>query len=102
MTNFEANDLIDVYGNLLTERQLEILQLYYQEDLSLSEIHEELDISRAAIQQTIKKSMQQLEKFEAAIGMLKLKKNLYQLAQSNLDQADMSQKLIQLLEGSQE
>jgi RNA polymerase sigma factor (sigma-70 family) len=61
MTNFEANDLIDVYGNLLTERQLEILQLYYQEDLSLSEIHEELDISRAAIQQTIKKSMQQLE-----------------------------------------
>jgi hypothetical protein len=102
MTNFEANDLIDVYGNLLTKRQLEILQLYYQEDLSLSEIHEELDISRAAIQQTIKKSMQQLEKFEAAIGMLKLKKNLYQLAQSNLNQADMSQKLIQLLEGSQE
>jgi predicted DNA-binding protein YlxM (UPF0122 family) len=102
MTNFEANDLIDVYGNLLTKRQLEILQLYYQEDLSLSEIHEELDISRAAIQQTIKKSMQQLEKFEAAIGMLKLKKNLYQLAQSNLNQADMSQKLMQLLEGSQE
>jgi hypothetical protein len=102
MTNFEANDLIDVYGNLLTERQLEILQLYYQEDLSLSEIHEELDISRAAIQQTIKKSMQQLEKFEAAIGMLKLKKNLYQLAQSNLNQADMSQKLMQLLEGSPE
>jgi hypothetical protein len=102
MTNFEANDLIDVYGNLLTERQLEILQLYYQEDLSLSEIHEELDISRAAIQQTIKKSMQQLEKFEAAVGMLKLKKNLYQLAQSNLEKEAMSQKLMQLLEGSPE
>jgi hypothetical protein len=41
-------------------------------------------------------------KFEAAIGMLKLKKNLYQLAQSNLEKEAMSQKLMQLLEGSPE
>ena len=43
------NALLDAYEQLLTEKQREILNLYYKEDLSFSEIAENLHISRAAV-----------------------------------------------------
>ena len=48
ISKLDANDLLDVYGELLTERQREILSLYYEEDFSYTEISEELEISREA------------------------------------------------------
>ena len=51
------NDLIDLYGSLLTSNQLNILELYYMEDLSLKEIGEELNISRNAVFDTLKRSL---------------------------------------------
>ena len=44
---FEINLLLDAYENLLTPKQQEVMQLHYREDFSLSEISEELSISRA-------------------------------------------------------
>ncbi len=44
ISKLDANDLFDVYGDLLTKRQREILSLYYEEDFSYTEISEELEI----------------------------------------------------------
>lgn len=45
----QVNLLIDVYGNLMTEKQQRYLSMYYEEDLSLSEIAEILEVSRNAV-----------------------------------------------------
>ena len=46
---FYVNLLKDFYETLLTDKQNEVLELYYGEDLSLSEIAEDLQISKAAV-----------------------------------------------------
>ena len=55
MDKFEVNDLLDFYDVLLTDKQLNICNLYYREDLSLQEISENLNISRAGVFYTIKR-----------------------------------------------
>ena len=65
-----VNDLIDLYGNLLTSNQLNILELYYMEDLSLKEIAEELNISRNAVFDTLKRSLNVLEDYESKLNLL--------------------------------
>ena len=65
-----VNDLIDLYGNLLTSNQLNILELYYMEDLSLKEISEELNISRNAVHDSLKRSLIILEDYESKLKLL--------------------------------
>lgn len=65
-----VNDLIDLYGILLTENQLNILELYYMEDLSLKEIAEELNISRNAVHDSLKRSLIILEEYEDKLKLL--------------------------------
>lgn len=65
-----VNDLIDFYGNLLTANQLNILELYYMEDLSLKEISEELNVSRNAIHDSLKRSLLILEEYEEKLKLL--------------------------------
>ena len=65
------NDLIDLYGMLLTNNQLMIMEYYYMDDLSLSEIGENLSISRSAVFDAIKKSNKILMDYEAKLGLLK-------------------------------
>ena len=69
ISKLDANDLLDVYGGLLTQRQREILGLYYEEDFSYTEISEELEISRAAAMDPFIVLRKLLEKYEAAIGV---------------------------------
>ncbi len=61
--------LMDFYGQLLTEKQLEALALYYNEDLSLAEIAEETGISRQGVRDSIKRGERQLEEFEEKLGL---------------------------------
>ena len=60
----EMNEYLDWYGELLTEKQQDICDLYFKEDFSLSEISENYDISRAAVLDTIKRSKKLLEDYE--------------------------------------
>lgn len=69
----EISELLDVYGKLLTNKQLEIMKQYYDEDLSLSEISENLNISRQAVYDTIKKSEKLLYEYEQSVGFKALK-----------------------------
>lgn len=64
------NDLIDLYGSLLTSNQLEIMEYYYMDDLSLAEIAENLNITRSAVHDTIKKSTKILLDYESKLKLL--------------------------------
>jgi len=70
MDKFEhINELLPFYEQLLTERQREIVQYYYYEDLSLSEISEILQISRNAVYDTLKKVEKSLEEYEIKLKL---------------------------------
>ena len=68
-------DLIGIYGSLLTEYQLEIMELYYFEDLSLKEIADNQNVSRNAIFTLIKRVEKILLEYEEKLQLnTKLKK----------------------------
>jgi|BioPla2DNA2_1021312.scaffolds.fasta_scaffold00162_5 predicted DNA-binding protein YlxM (UPF0122 family) len=56
--------LMDIYGNLLTDKQREVMELYYYEDLSLSEIAEHEKITRQGVHDSIKRAEQTLSDLE--------------------------------------
>ncbi len=62
--------LIEEYGVLLSSKKLEYIQLHYFEDLSLSEIAQQFNVSRAAIQDAIKSGMKELYEFESKLHYL--------------------------------
>ena len=57
-------DLLDLYGCMLTEKQREITRLYYDEDLTLAEIGENLSISRQGVYDALSRCKRTLEDFE--------------------------------------
>jgi predicted DNA-binding protein YlxM (UPF0122 family) len=64
MNKIEVNNLLDFYAPLLTERQRTICDYYFREDYSLMEIAEMEGISRAAVHDTVKRCMAELESYE--------------------------------------
>ena len=56
--------LYDFYGELLTEKQKQVYELHYQNDLSLTEIGEELSISRQAVRDQLKRTEKILLDYE--------------------------------------
>lgn len=63
--------LYDFYGDMLTEKQAEAIDLYYNEDLSLAEIAEPLGISRQGVRDNIKRGEKQLFDLEEKLGLVK-------------------------------
>lgn len=63
--------LFDAYGALLSSGQREILSLYLNDDLTLSEIAENLKISRQAARDSITKAELKLKSFEEKLCFLK-------------------------------
>lgn len=61
--------LMDCYRGLLTARQCEAMSLYYEEDLSLSEMAENMGVSRQAAHDLLHRSTAQLQEWESQIGM---------------------------------
>ncbi len=61
------NRLLDLYGELLTSSQRDILNDYYEANLSLSEIAEIRNISRTAVSDALKKGREKLEYYEEKI-----------------------------------
>lgn len=62
--NVKVSMLCEIYGKLLTEKQLEVLTDYYNNDLSLSEIAENNKITRQAVRDIIKKGENKLFELE--------------------------------------
>lgn len=62
--------LYDFYGQLLTKRQKEVMELYHGENLSLSEIAEEFSISRQGVHDSLKSAEKSLVEYENKLGLV--------------------------------
>lgn len=62
--------LFDFYGQLLTEKQIEIVEMYYNNDLSLGEISEQLGISRQGVYDTLKRAEKTLFEYEEKLKLV--------------------------------
>ena len=67
--NFIYSILYDYYGNLLKENQANIIDMYYNLDYSLSEIAEEMNISRQGVHDALKRAEKNLEAYEEKIRL---------------------------------
>jgi hypothetical protein len=63
--------LYDFYGELLTDRQREFFDFYYNDDLSLSEIAENAGISRQGVRDVIVRAEAQMQEIEDKTGLIK-------------------------------
>lgn len=61
----------DLYGALLSDRQREVFDYYYNDDLSLAEISENLSITRQGVLENIKKAEAKLRVAEQKLGFAK-------------------------------
>ncbi len=61
--------LLDFYGEMLTEKQRDAVDLYYNEDLSLGEIAESQKITRQGVRDSIKRAETQLYEFESKLAL---------------------------------
>ena len=69
--NVKISILLDIYGKMLTEKQYSLLDDYYNNDLSLSEIAENENITRQAVRDNLKKGENNLFEYEEKLGFMK-------------------------------
>jgi predicted DNA-binding protein YlxM (UPF0122 family) len=62
--------LYDFYGGLLKERNRKIFHLYYEEDLSLTEIAADTGVSRQAVHEALVRTARSLEEYEDKLGLV--------------------------------
>ncbi len=67
--NLTYGYLVQIYGELLTERQKEIMESYYDEDLSSGEIAESLGISRQGVMDALQTACATLDRYEQVLGV---------------------------------
>jgi UPF0122 protein RBAM_015800 len=83
--------LFDFYGELLTEKQKSVIDLYYFNDFSLNEIAEEYNITRQAVLDMIKRTEKLLNQYESKLMLVKKyieRKNKIEKILSLIDKAD--------------
>jgi predicted DNA-binding protein YlxM (UPF0122 family) len=97
--------LLDFYGQLLTKRQFEILDLHYNADCSLGEIAGQLNISRQGVYDGVKKGKEALKSYEKKLGLVsrfaKHEKTLRAVLENlkrlkNVDNADYQNRIIDI------
>ena len=66
----EMSLLFDFYGETLTDKQRELFELYYNEDLSLAEIAEHAGITRQGVRDSIKRAEHALREMEEKLGLV--------------------------------
>ena len=80
--NLEISLLLDFYGDMLTEKQRDVVELYYNEDLSLSEIAAHSGITRQGVRDSIKRAESVLLDLEERLGLARK----FRQIQDGLDQ----------------
>ena len=89
-----ASMLYDFYGSLLNKVQSEVMALYHEDNLSLSEIAEELGQTRQAVHYTLRKAEKALESYEERLGLIASYKTNQELAAkafSIIDSAEITE-----------
>jgi predicted DNA-binding protein YlxM (UPF0122 family) len=91
---FETSLLLDFYGQLLTDRQYEILDLHYNNDFTLTEIAEQLKISRQGVFDNEKRGRALLNEYENKLGLLSKfsqQKQKAELMQEHLNKLEITE-----------
>ncbi len=82
----ELIKLYIIYKNLFTQKQQEYFEMYYFEDLSLTEIAENNSVSKTIIGKTISKVESKLTEYETKLNINKLYKELTKIKETTKDQ----------------
>ncbi|MGL4797025.1 MAG: YlxM family DNA-binding protein [Paraclostridium sp.] len=92
----EIGLLFEQYKMLLTDKQQEIVSLYYNEDYSLGEISENLNVSRQGVYDTLKRSEKILRDYEDKLGLVAKSKERERFTQDIYNKVvDIKQDLLQ-------
>lgn len=89
--------LLTLYGNLLTETQRKYMDLYYNEDLSLSEIGDNENITRQAVRTILVKSKKKLQEYEEQLQFMQKEKAIKELTQK-LEETNINKEQKQIIE----
>ena len=100
--NVQISMLLSLYGKLLTEKQYELLNDYYNNEYSLSEIAENEDITRQAVRDIIKKGEKKLFEYEEKLAFMKKTMNQEKKIQDILSEltkikAELSDKQVAII-----
>ena len=87
MDAFEITLLFDTYGGMLTQKQREYLDMRYNQDMSLSEIAEEQEVSRQAVFDNLSRTEALLRRMEENIGCVKRDMQIRSACEAILDAA---------------
>lgn len=66
--NLQISYLLDFYGDVLTDKQRDVMEQYYNDDLSLAEIAENFGITRQGVRDAIKRGEATLLELEEKVG----------------------------------
>ena len=91
--NLAISLLMDFYGDILTDKQKEVVDLYYNEDLSLAEIAEQSDITRQGVRDCIKRGEAVLLEMEEKLGLAARFKAMQESVDEIFEAADMIDEL---------
>ena len=86
--NLEVAVLLDFYSELLTDKQRDVIDLYYNEDLSLEEIAEHESITRQGVRDSIKRGEQVLFEMENALRLAEKSRRLSDIASRLRENSD--------------
>ncbi len=91
------NPLLDLYGNLLTKHQQAIMSDYYRFNLSLKEIADQRDISRAAVSDAITQAKRHFKALEASLHVYDIRQSLETMLTQELDAESIKEKIKMIL-----
>ena len=98
--NIQVSMLLEMYGKLLTDKQVDVIDLYYNQNLSLSEIAEELNITRQGVRKSLVDGEKKLLDIEEKICFMAQKqrreKIIDEIYQKTFDK-NLRKKLLNLL-----
>lgn len=103
LDKLEISLLNDYYSSLLTDYQAGLIRLYYDDDLSLSEIAELNNITRQAALDVINRGTSKLKEFESKLNLVKntqvLKNEIIKLKTScDIDTSNKLENILEILE----
>lgn len=91
--NLEISYLLDFYGDVLTEKQRDVMEQYYNDDLSLAEIADNFGITRQGVRDSIKRGESIVLELEQKVGFAKR----YQAVRQGVSQLESLAKEIRFL-----
>ncbi len=96
----EISILLNLYGNLLTETQKSYMDLYYNQDYSLSEIGDNENITRQAVRTILVKSKKKLYEYEQKLKFMEKENNIKKLLEKikNTKSEEEKQKYIKKIQ----